>query len=142
MRVLWRMCRASWKIKPFLYNYSGDYRDAPALIGEYYVISCSLTTPREPARGDYNSGVLILKMAVARFLDVSEGETNKVKANAVALIITCVIILKQLFSSGSLNIVEYSPQLRPGDCSTIFISPLVNNCQIFYVSTILSFVEN
>ena len=42
----------------------------------------------------------------ARFLDVFEEETNKMKENATALIITLAIILKQLFSSGSVNIVE------------------------------------
>ena len=41
-----------------------------------------------PARGDYNTEVLIFKMAVARFLDVFKEETSKMKENAVALIIT------------------------------------------------------
>ena len=45
-------------------------------------------------------------MAAAQLFDVSEEETNKKKENAVALIITWAIILKQLFSSGSVNIVE------------------------------------
>ena len=40
-------------------------------------------------RGDYNTEAVIFKMAAARFLDVSEEETSKMKENAVALIITC-----------------------------------------------------
>ena len=59
-----------------------------------------------PARGDYNTEALIFKMSVAQFLDVFEEETSKMKENAVALIVTWTIILKQLFSSGSVNIVE------------------------------------
>ena len=50
---------------------------------------------------------LIFKLAAARFLDVFEEETNKLIENTFALIITRVIILKQIFSSGSVNIVEY-----------------------------------
>ena len=43
----------------------------------------------------------------AQFLDVFEEETNKMKENAIALIITrAIILLKQLFSPGSVNIVE------------------------------------
>ena len=61
-----------------------------------------------PVRGDYNTTALIFKMAIVQFLDVSEEATNKMKENAVALrlIITWPIILKQLFSVGSVNIVE------------------------------------
>ena len=51
---------------------------------EVYVISCY----NHPARGDYNTEARILNMAAARFLDVCEEETNKMKENAVALIIT------------------------------------------------------
>ena len=40
------------------------------------------------ARGDYNTEALIFNVAAARFLDVSEEKTKKVKENAVALIIT------------------------------------------------------
>ena len=40
------------------------------------------------------------------YLDVFEEETNKMKEYAIALIITRGIILKQLFSSGSVNIVK------------------------------------
>ena len=43
-------------------------------------------------------------------------------------IITCVLILKQLFDSGSMIIREYTPQLRLGEYSPIITSPLVNNC--------------
>ena len=39
-----------------------------------------------------------------------------------------VNILKQLFTSGSVNIVEYSPRLCLGDYSTILTSPSANNC--------------
>ena len=52
-----------------------------------------------PVRGDYmyNTESLIFKMATTWFLDVSEEQTNKMKENASALIITWVdvIILKQ-----------------------------------------------
>ena len=41
-----------------------------------------------PTRGDYNTEALIFKMDTARFLDVVEEETKKMKENAVALIIT------------------------------------------------------
>ena len=41
-----------------------------------------------PAQGDYNTEAIIYKMASARFLDVFEEETNKMKENGVALIIT------------------------------------------------------
>ena len=44
---------------------------------------------------------LIFKMAAARFLDVFEEESNKIKENAISLIITWAIILRQLLSSGS-----------------------------------------
>ena len=40
------------------------------------------------ARGDHNTEALIFKMAAARFLDVFEDETNKMKENGIALIIT------------------------------------------------------
>ena len=43
-------------------------------------------------------------MAAARFLDEFEEETSKMKENAVALVITWAIIVKQLFSS--VNVVE------------------------------------
>ena len=39
-----------------------------------------------PARGDYNTGTLIFKIAATRFLDVFKEETSKSKENAVALI--------------------------------------------------------
>ena len=38
------------------------------------------------------------------------------------------IILKQLFTSGSVNIAEYLPRLRLGKYSAIFTSPSANNC--------------
>ena len=59
-----------------------------------------------PARGDYNIEALIFKMAAARFVDVFKEETSKMKENAVGLIITWAIILKQLFTEGEVNIVE------------------------------------
>ena len=58
------------------------------------------------ARGDYNTEALIFKMDTARFLGVFEEETNKMKENAISLIITWAIILRQWFSSGSVNIVQ------------------------------------
>ena len=73
---------------------SDDYRDARETLWlvEDYVISCY----NHPARGDNSTEALNFKMAAARFLDVSEEETTKLiqKENAVALIITWVIILK------------------------------------------------
>lgn len=47
-------------------------------------------------------------MAAAQFLTVSEGETNKMteKAGSFPDNFPWVIILKQLFSSGKMNIVE------------------------------------
>ena len=46
-------------------------------------------------------------MDTAWFLDVFEEETNKMKENTIALIITWTIILKQyVFPSGSVIIVE------------------------------------
>ena len=44
-----------------------------------------------------------------------------------SLLFSSEIILKQLFASGSVNIVEKSPRLRLGDYSTIFTSPSANN---------------
>jgi hypothetical protein len=49
---------------------------------------------------------------------------------SVSLIFTCVIILKQLFAVGSVNIGEYLPQLRElrlGKYSPIFTEPTANN---------------
>ena len=69
---------------------------------ENYVVS----RYNHPARSDYNTAAIIFKMAAARFFDEFEEETSKMKENAIALIITWAIILKQLFSSGSVNIVE------------------------------------
>ena len=40
------------------------------------------------------------------------------------------IMLKQLFTSGSVSIAEYLPRLRLGKYSAIFTSPLANNCEI------------
>ena len=51
---------------------------------ENYIIS----RYNHPARGDYNTEALIFKMAAARFVGVSEEETNKMKENVAALIIT------------------------------------------------------
>ena len=45
-----------------------------------YVISCY----NHPERGDYNTKELIFKIDAKRFLNVSEGETNKMKETAVA----------------------------------------------------------
>ena len=46
---------------------------------------------------NYNTQALIFKMAEARFLDVFKEKTSKMKENAVALIITWAIIIRQLF---------------------------------------------
>ena len=69
----------------FWYNYSGYYRDARALFdrGLRHIFLYN-----HSARGDYDTEALIFKVAAARFLDVSEEETKKMKENAVALIIT------------------------------------------------------
>ena len=56
--------------------------DAHALIAEAVTSFRVIFTP-----GDYNTAALIFKMVAARFLDVFE-ETNKMKQNAVALIIS------------------------------------------------------
>ena len=45
-------------------------------------------------------------MAAARFLDVSKEETSKMKGNAVALIITWAIILKQLLIKVALHLID------------------------------------
>ena len=59
-----------------------------------------------PARGDYKTEALISKMAVALFRDVWKKKQLEWKENAVVLVITWAIILKQLFSTGPVNIVE------------------------------------
>ena len=41
------------------------------------VEDCIISCYNHPARGDYNTEALISKMAVARFLNVSEEETTK-----------------------------------------------------------------
>ena len=56
-----------------------------------------------------------------RFVQITDKEINKIK-------ITCVKILKQLFTSGSLIIGKYSPRLRLGEYSPIITSPSANNC--------------
>ena len=43
-------------------------------------------------------------------------------------IITCVFILKQLFTSGSVIISEYSPLLGHCEYSPIITEPEANNC--------------
>ena len=59
------------------------------------VENCVISCYNHPARGDYDNETLIFKMDTARFLDVFEQRTNKMNENAIALIITCSIILKQ-----------------------------------------------
>ena len=56
----------------------------------WLVEDCIISFYNHPARGDYNTEALIFKMATAWFLDVFEEETNKMKENAIALIITWV----------------------------------------------------
>ena len=46
----------------------------------------------------------------------------------ISLLFSSEIILKQLFTSGSVNIGEYLPRLRLGKYSPIFTSPSANNC--------------
>ena len=72
-------------------------------------------------------------MAAARFLDVSEEETNKMKENAVVPIITCVIILKQLFSSESVNIVEQLLNSNHCHCCTSLMEDTKNIAGSFSV---------
>ena len=43
------------------------------------VEDCVISRYNHPARGDYNTEALVLKMAAARFLDVFEEETSKMK---------------------------------------------------------------
>ena len=43
-------------------------------------------------------------------------------------IITCVFILKQLFTSGSVIVSEYSPRLHHCEYSPIITEPEANNC--------------
>ena len=43
-------------------------------------------------------------------------------------ITTCVVILKELFASGSVIISEYSPRLHLGEYSLRITSPSANNC--------------
>jgi hypothetical protein len=57
-------------------------------------------------------------MAASRFVEVTDKEISKIK----------VKILKQLFSSGSVIIEEYSPRLRLSEYSPIITSPSANNC--------------
>ena len=42
-------------------------------------------------------------MAASRFVEVTDEEINCFKENAIFQIITCVIILKQLFTWGSIG---------------------------------------
>ena len=51
---------------------------------EGYIIACY----NHPMRDDYNIEALIFEIASKGFLDVFGEETNKMKENAVALIIT------------------------------------------------------
>ena len=72
-----------------------------------------------PALGDYNTEALIFKMAAARFLDVSEEETNKMEKHAVDLSNYSKTIILLVLS-------EY--------CRIIIIrkytEPSANNCKI------------
>ena len=68
--------------------------------------------------------------ASSRFATVSEDDF-RVEMFFFSLffeIITCVVILKQLFASGSVIIGEYSPRLRLGEYSPIITEPEANNC--------------
>jgi hypothetical protein len=69
-------------------------------------------------------------MAASRFVEVTDKEISEIKINSGSQKTqkTCVKILKQLFSSGSVIIGEYSPRLRLGEYSPIITSPSANNC--------------
>ena len=61
-------------------------------------------------------------MVVCRFVELTEEKINCFKENAYFFINTYIIVLKQLFISGSLNMVSvFIP-------APIFTSPSANNC--------------
>ena len=57
-----------------------------------------------------------------RFVQITDKEINKIK-------ITCVKILKQLFTSGSVIIGKYSPRLRRIIVKYWFTEPIILNEQ-------------
>ena len=61
-------------------------RDSPRLFF-LPVVHRAARSSRETPEGEADTEELIFKMAAARFLDVSPGETKKMKKNAIALII-------------------------------------------------------
>ena len=69
-------------------------------------------------------------MAASRFVEVSNKEISEIKMNLYQKNTkkTCAKILKQLFTSGSVIIGEYSPRLHLGKYSPIITSPSANNC--------------
>ena len=78
------------------------------LVNNYFI-----SRYNHPARGDYNTEALIFKMNVARFFDVFKEETNKMKENAVALIITWAIFSTTIIR---LRLSEYR-QISPSTSS-------------------------
>ena len=51
------------------------------------VENCVISCCNSPTRRDYNTKALIFKMGTARFPDLSEEETSRMKENSVALIL-------------------------------------------------------
>ena len=72
------------------------------------------------ARGDYRILDLIAKLSDICFSCLAKFSSGFSHSSLK-------IILKQLFTSGSVNIAEYLPRLRLGKYSAIFTSPSANN---------------
>jgi hypothetical protein len=88
----------------YLYNSTGEYKVSRLLIGLEFSYM-SLYSPRGENISSESTfhcfSLLVARKLVQNFVFFS-----------VSLIFTCVIIVKQLFSSSSVNIVEYLPRLR------------------------------
>ena len=54
--------------------------------------------------------------------------TDLLNKLSISLLFSSEIIIKQLFASGSVNIVEFLPRLRLSKYSPIFTQPSANNC--------------
>ena len=90
----------------------------------WLVEDCVISCYNHPARGDYNTGALIFKMAAMQFLGVSEEEKKKRKYSC-----------SDNHPSNNYIKANYSPQAQhmllnnPLDfVSGIIPSPLANNC--------------
>jgi hypothetical protein len=79
--------------------------------------------------GEYNK-TEIYKMAASPFVEVIDKEISEIKIKSVQEKTqkTFLKILKQLFGSGSVIIMEYSSRLRLGDYPRQRISLSANNC--------------